>query len=309
MWKDMFVKRKYATLKLTDVNKIEILEDGNATKKQTNVMIQDKMNSKDLIEDIFMKCPKCGEVLIKMELDEMQFVCQKCTHHFRIDSSKRVKFTFDEGTIEFFDNEMKSVNPIEYPKYTDKTKQLMNDLEINDAVITGVAKINGKETCFGIMDSRFIMGSMGSVVGEKLSRMFEKAIECQLPAVVFTVSGGARMQEGVLSLMQMAKVSAAVKRHSNAGLLYVTVLTDPTTGGVTASFASLGDIIISEPGATIGFAGKRVIEQTIRQKLPDTFQSAEFLLEHGFVDMIVHRKDMKNMLSHILGIHGGSMHE
>jgi acetyl-CoA carboxylase carboxyl transferase beta subunit len=309
MWKDMFVKRKYATLKLTDVNKIENQEYDNSVNKNANTLIQEKMNNKDIIEDIFMKCPKCGEILIKMELDETQFVCQKCTHHFRIDSIKRAKLTFDDDTIEFFDKEMKSINPLEYPKYTEKTKQLRNELKINDAVITGAAKINGVETCFGIMDSRFIMGSMGSVVGEKLSRMYENAIERKLPVVVFTVSGGARMQEGVLSLMQMAKVSAAVKKHSNAGLLYVTVLTDPTTGGVTASFASLGDIIISEPGATIGFAGKRVIEQTIRQKLPDTFQSAEFLLEHGFVDMIVHRKDMKNMLSHILGIHGGVAHE
>lgn len=299
MWKDMFVKRKYATLKLTGEEPQKVEADENI-----NNYISVKVTESDINSDIFMKCPKCSEILIKMDMDETLHVCKKCSHHFRIDSEKRIQFTFDNNTVEFFDKNMKSINPLDYPKYAEKTKQLRKEFNINDAVITGVGEINGYKTCFGIMDSRFMMGSMGSVVGEKLSRMFEKAALMKLPAIVFTVSGGARMQEGILSLMQMAKVSAAIKRHSNAGLLYITVITDPTTGGVTASFASLGDVIIAEPGATVGFAGKRVIEQTIRQKLPDTFQSSEFLLEHGFIDLIVNRKEMKDTLSHLLKLHG-----
>jgi acetyl-CoA carboxylase carboxyl transferase subunit beta len=221
----------------------------------------------------------------------------------RLNSRQRIEFTFDKDSIEYLDENMKSINPIGYPKYSEKTEKLVSDLKINEAVTTGLGSINGNKVCFGVMDSRFIMGSMGSVVGEKLARMLEKAVSLKLPAIIFTVSGGARMQEGILSLLQMAKVSAAVKRHSNVGLLYITVITDPTTGGVSASFASLGDIIIAEPKATIGFAGKRVIEQTIKQKLPEDFQSSEFMLKHGFVDMIVNRKDMKATLSHLLGIH------
>jgi acetyl-CoA carboxylase carboxyl transferase beta subunit len=301
MWKDMFVKRKYGTLKLTgEENKsIDKIDDVN----NANNYVAVKISESEVNSDIFMKCPKCGEILIKMDLDEKLHVCTKCNHHFRIDSEKRALFTFDSESIEYFDVDMKSLNPIDYPKYTEKTKQLRKDLKINDAVITGVGEINGNRTCFGIMDSRFIMGSMGSVVGEKLSRMLERAIDMKLPAIIFTVSGGARMQEGILSLMQMTKVSAAIKKHSNAGLLYITVLTDPTTGGVTASFASLGDIIIAEPGATVGFAGKRVIEQTIRQELPEGFQKAEFLLEHGFIDRIVPRSELKGTLKKILTIH------
>lgn len=256
--------------------------------------------------DVFMKCPKCGEVLIKAEVDEDLHVCFNCNHHMRINSSKRIEYIFDKDSVEYLDENMKSINPIGYPKYDYKIENLANELKINEAVVTGIGSINGSKTCFGVMDSRFIMGSMGSVVGEKLARMLEKAVALKMPAIIFTVSGGARMQEGILSLMQMAKVSAAVKRHSNAGLLYITVITDPTTGGVTASFASLGDVIIAEPKATIGFAGKRVIEQTIRQKLPGDFQSSEFMLEHGFVDMIVPRVEMKTALSHLLEIHGKS---
>jgi acyl-CoA carboxylase subunit beta len=257
-----------------------------------------------LESDLFIRCPECEEVLIKAGLDEELYVCFNCNHHMRINSRKRVEFIFDKGSIEYLDENMRSANPLDYPKYSEKTEELENKLNINEAVITGVGSIYGNKACFGVMDSRFIMGSMGSVVGEKLARMLEKAAALKLPAIIFTVSGGARMQEGILSLMQMAKVSAAVKRHSNAGLLYITVITDPTTGGVTASFASLGDIILAEPNATIGFAGKRVIEQTIRQKLPGDFQSSEFMLKHGFVDMIVHRKDMKAELAHLLEIHG-----
>jgi acetyl-CoA carboxylase carboxyl transferase subunit beta len=239
-----------------------------------------------------------------MDLNENLNLCNKCGYHFRIDSLRRIDITFDSNSIEFFDEDIFSKNPLNYPGYDKKLIALRQSLGINEAVVTGKGDIAGKTVCFGVMDWRFIMGSMGSVVGEKLTRMVEKGIELKLPVIIFSVSGGARMQEGMLSLSQMSKVSAALKRHSNEGLLYISVLTDPTTGGVTASFASLGDIIIAEPGATIGFAGKRVIEQTIRQKLPSDFQSSEFMLEHGFVDMIINRKDMKKTLSHLLSIHG-----
>jgi acetyl-CoA carboxylase carboxyl transferase subunit beta len=252
---------------------------------------------------MFTKCPSCGEVLINMDLIEKFNVCSKCGYHFRIDSLRRIDITFDRDTLEFFDENILSTNPLEYPGYTEKIAGLNENLDISEAVTTGKGSIDGVSLCFGVMDWRFIMGSMGSVVGEKLSRMIERATAERLPVIIFSVSGGARMQEGMLSLSQMAKVSAALKRHSNEELLYISVLTDPTTGGVTASFASLGDIIIAEPNATIGFAGKRVIEQTIKQKLPESFQSSEFMLEHGFIDMIINRNDMRKTLGHLLNIH------
>jgi acetyl-CoA carboxylase carboxyl transferase subunit beta len=291
MWKDIFVKRKYATIKITGKD-----IPGNNQ--------QEISKPEERQEDVFTKCPSCGEILINTDLDENLMVCLKCSHHFRIDSIYRIKITFDRNSVEYFDENMKSINPLSYPGYPEKLKQLPHATGVNEAVQTGRALIDGKPVCFGVMDSRFIMGSMGSVVGEKLARMFEKAADLGLPAVVFSVSGGARMQEGMLSLSQMAKVSAAVKKHSRKGLLYISVLTDPTTGGVTASFASLGDIIIAEPEATIGFAGKRVIEQTIKQNLPEGFQSSEFMLEHGFVDIITDRRSMKKTLSDLLSLHG-----
>lgn len=293
MWKDLFIKRKYGTVKLT----------GESARKEDAAEEKIEEEIATIDEELFERCGGCGEILIKMEMDEKLQVCPKCGHHFRIDSSKRIRFTFDEGSTEYFDEGMESLNPLEYPGYSAKLKKLQDETGLKEAVQTGKAAINGMPVCFGVMDSRFVMGSMGSVVGEKLSRMFEKAAEMKLPAIVFSVSGGARMQEGMLSLSQMAKVSAAVKKHSNAGLLYISVLTDPTTGGVTASFASLGDIIVAEPGATIGFAGKRVIQQTIRQKLPDNFQSAEFMLQKGFVDIITDRRDMKGVLSRLIELH------
>ncbi len=288
MWKDIFIKRKYATVKITH----------EMERNNENINIEDNIN-----EDMFTKCPSCGEVLINMDLIEKFNLCSKCGYHFRIDSLRRIDITFDRDTLEFFDENILSTNPLEYPGYTEKIAGLNESLGISDSVTTGRGSIDGISLCFGVMDWRFIMGSMGSVVGEKLSRMIEKAIDERLPVIIFSVSGGARMQEGMLSLSQMAKVSAALKRHSNEGLLYISVLTDPTTGGVTASFASLGDIIIAEPNATIGFAGKRVIEQTIKQKLPESFQSAEFMLEHGFIDMIINRNDMRKTLGHLLKIH------
>jgi len=292
---NVFKKNENSALK-------HISKEVNAIKSK-NYTVKYHIQEIKMESDLFMKCAKCGEVLIKSEMDEELHVCFNCNHHMRINSRKRIEFMFDEDSIEYLDESMKSINPLNYPKYSEKTEELVNELKINEAVTTGIGSIDGNKLCFGVMDSIFIMGSMGSVVGEKLARMLEKALALKLPAIIFTVSGGARMQEGILSLLQMAKVSAAVKRHSNAGLLYITVITDPTTGGVTASFASLGDIIIAEPKATIGFAGKRVIEQTIKQKLPGDFQSSEFMLEHGFVDMIVHRRDMKETLSHLLEIH------
>jgi acyl-CoA carboxylase subunit beta len=298
MLENVLDKREHSTLRHTG--------EGLKATKSVETSVKYQVQEIKVESDLFMRCPECGEVLIKADMNEALHVCFTCNHHMRINSRKRIEFIFDKDSVEYLDENMKSINPLDYPKYSEKTEKLTNELKINEAVITGIGRIDGKLACFGVMDSRFIMGSMGSVVGEKLSRMLEKAILLKLPAIIFTVSGGARMQEGILSLLQMAKVSAAVKRHSNAGLLYITVITDPTTGGVTASFASLGDIIIAEPKATIGFAGKRVIEQTIKQKLPDDFQSSEFLLEHGFLDMIVHRKDMKAVLSHILEIHEGS---
>lgn len=288
MWKDIFVKRKYATVNITH----EVEKKDEAIKVEENID-----------EEMFTKCPSCGEVLINMDLFDNLNVCNKCSHHFRMDSMRRIDITFDENTVEFFDENIASINPLNYPGYDKKIKGLGSSLNIKEAVVTGRGKINGMPLCFGVMDWRFIMGSMGSVVGEKLSRAIEKAVEERLPVIIFSVSGGARMQEGMLSLSQMAKVSAALKKHSNEGLLYISVLTDPTTGGVTASFASLGDVIIAEPEATIGFAGKRVIEQTIKQKLPSSFQSSEFMLEHGFVDMIVNRKDMKKTIGHLLNMH------
>jgi acetyl-CoA carboxylase carboxyl transferase subunit beta len=288
VWKDIFVKRKYATVKITHE-----IEKNNET-----INIEDNID-----EDMFTKCPSCGEVLINMDLIEKFNVCSKCGYHFRIDSLRRIDITFDRDTLEFFDENILSTNPLEYPGYTEKIAGLNENLDISEAVTTGKGSIDGVSLCFGVMDWRFIMGSMGSVVGEKLSRMIERATNERLPVIIFSVSGGARMQEGMLSLSQMAKVSAALKRHSNEELLYISVLTDPTTGGVTASFASLGDIIIAEPNATIGFAGKRVIEQTIKQKLPESFQSSEFMLEHGFIDMIINRNDMRKTLGHLLNIH------
>jgi acetyl-CoA carboxylase carboxyl transferase subunit beta len=291
------------------VDKLELLDLKQLSKeieKDTNVKTSIKYQVKEIKmeSDLFMNCPKCGEVLVKENLDKHLYVCSNCEHHMRMNSRQRIKFIFDEDSIEYLDENMKSINPLRFPKYSEKTEELACKLKINEAVITGIGSIDDNLVCFGVMDSEFIMGSMGSVVGEKLVRMLEKATELELPAIIFSVSGGARMQEGILSLMQMAKVSAAVKRHSNSGLLYITVITDPTTGGVTASFASLGDIIIAEPKATIGFAGKRVIEQTIKQKLPSDFQSSEFMLEHGFLDTVVHRRDIRAVLSHLLEIHG-----
>ncbi len=248
------------------------------------------------------KCPSCHKALHKKELGEEK-TCQHCGYGFRIGARQRLALIVDENSFESWDTDIAFKNPINFPGYEDKIKLAKEKTGIDEAVLTGKAQINGSDVIIGVMDSRFIMGSMSSVVGEKITRAFEKARYLGLPVIMFTASGGARMQEGIMSLMQMAKISAAVKRHSEAGLLYITVLTDPTTGGVTASFGMQGDIILAEPQTLIGFAGRRVIEQTIRQKLPDDFQKAEFLLEHGFVDKIVPRHELRKSLSFLLQIH------
>lgn len=250
----------------------------------------------------WIKCSHCGKPIYRKELDEYK-ICPNCGGHFRIGARERLKLTCDLGSFEEFDKDMTAVNPIDYPDYDRLIEKAKEKSGLEEGVVTGKCTILGYRTVICVMDSNFIMGSLGSVVGEKIARAFERATAERLPIVVFAASGGARMQEGIISLMQMAKVSAAVAKHSEAGLLYISVMTDPTTGGVTASFASLGDIILAEPGAVIGFAGKRVIEQTMKQELPKGFQTAEFQLEHGFVDKIVKRTKMKSMLGRILMIH------
>lgn len=256
-------------------------------------------------DELWVKCPKCKNAVLSSDLFENHKICPKCDYHFRIAARQRIEMTVDEGTFNEIDPEMTSSNVIDFPDYNRKLKSAKLNSGENESVICGTAEIGGQKTVIAVMNYQFMMGSMGSVTGEKITRAFELATDLELPIVVFTVSGGARMQEGILSLMQMAKTSGAVKRHSDAGLLYITVITDPTTGGVTASFAMEGDIILSEPHALIGFAGPRVIEQTIRQKLPKDFQSAEFLLEKGFVDAIVPRDEMKQTLEKLLKLHCG----
>ncbi|MDD2954787.1 MAG: acetyl-CoA carboxylase, carboxyltransferase subunit beta [Oscillospiraceae bacterium] len=256
-------------------------------------------------KDLLFKCPRCQAVLSSEEFTAAGRVCPACGYHARLTAAQRLEETVDEGSFEEFDEGLESCNPIDFPGYGEKVAQLQAATGLREAVITGRCRIGGEAAVIVVMDSHFMMASMGSVVGEKITRAFEKAADEGLPVVAFTASGGARMQEGIVSLMQMAKTSGAVARHSRRGLLYITVLTDPTTGGVTASFASLGDIIIAEPKVLVGFAGRRVIEGTIRQRLPESFQSAEFLEEHGFVDMIVTRREMKETLSRLLAVHRG----
>jgi acetyl-CoA carboxylase carboxyl transferase subunit beta len=250
------------------------------------------------------KCPRCQDTSPLSKYEELHRVCPKCNYHGRLSSTERIAITVDKGSFKELNGGMKSANPLDFPDYSEKQAELRAATGLSEAVITGTATIKGSPVVIGVMDSRFMMGSMGSVVGEKITRAFEYATENKLPVVMFTASGGARMQEGIVSLMQMAKTSGAVKLHSEAGGLYISVMTDPTTGGVTASFASLGDIIIAEPKVLIGFAGRRVIEGTIKQRLPEDFQLAEFMYDKGFVDMIVERRKLRSVLSHLLKLHG-----
>lgn len=244
----------------------------------------------------WVKCDKCKEIIYKETLHQNYSVCPNCDNHFRLSSRRRVAQIIDEGTFSEFNLNLKDSNPLNLDEYTKKLEVLRDKTGIDEAVKCGTGKINGEDVVLCVMDSNFFMGSMGRIVGEKITYSIEKAIELKLPIIIFCVSGGARMQEGMVSLMQMAKTSAAIAKLNEAGLLYISVLTDPTYGGVTASFAMLGDIILAEPKAMIGFAGPRVIKQTIGQDLPDGFQTSEFLLEQGFVDKVVHRSQMKDTL-------------
>ncbi len=250
------------------------------------------------------RCPRCQSIVTLERYEELHRVCPNCNYHGRLSAPDRIAMTVDKDSFSEFDADMLSCDPISFPDYPQKQQELRESTGLKDAIITGTANIRGIKTVIGIMDSRYMMASMGSVVGEKITRAFEYATENNLPVIMFTASGGARMQEGIVSLMQMAKTSGAVKMHSDSGGLYITVLTDPTTGGVTASFASLGDIIIAEPKVLVGFAGRRVIESTMKQRLPEDFQLAEFMQDKGFVDMIVERKKMRSTLANLLSIHG-----
>lgn len=285
MIKDLFKKKRYITVSTTNFNDIK------GEYKPT------------IPSGMWLKCDGCGKVLYKDDVKDNYKVCSFCNHHFRLTAVERLDLILDSESFEEYDENMISKNPLGFEGYEKKVAKYMESSDLKEAVITGKGKVYGVDTVIGVMDSNFMMGSMGSVVGEKVTRAVEKATELSLPVIIFTASGGARMQEGIISLMQMAKVSGAIARHNEKGLLYITVLTDPTTGGVTASFAMLGDIIISEPKALIGFAGKRVIEQTIKQELPLEFQKAEFLLQKGFIDCIVERKNLKKTLSEILLMH------
>ena len=257
-------------------------------------------------EGLLRKCNKCGAAIIAEDVKQGYYICPKCGGYFRVHAYRRIQMVIDEGTFEEWNQDLIGGNPVNYKGYPEKVQALQERTGLKEAVVTGKGKINGRDTVIAVCDGRFLMASMGWAVGEKITRAVERATEEKLPIIIFACSGGARMQEGITSLMQMAKTSAALERHSKAGLLYVSVLTEPTTGGVTASFAMLGDIILAEPGALIGFAGPRVIEQTLRQKLPKGFQRAEFLVEHGFVDDIVRRENLKETLGKILEIHAVS---
>ena len=274
-------------------------------KKRETKNLKAKKSTIDIPIGKWIKCEACKEILYRESVRENLNICPNCGHYFRMHVGKRLELMIDEGTYQRFDWKLETTNPLELEDYPKKLNLLREKTGLEEAVACGTGKIHGEEVVICIMDSGFLMGSMGGVVGEKITRSIEEAIKRKLPLVLFSVSGGARMQEGIISLMQMAKTTAALTKLDEAGLLYISVLTDPTYGGVTASFASLGDIILAEPGAMIGFAGQRVIEQTIGEKLPDGFQTAEFLLEHGFIDKIVERKDLKDTIAKLVKMHKG----
>ena len=275
----------------------------NMFKKNRKSYIPLKSERPEVPEGLLKKCNKCGAAILTEEVKSAGYICPKCQGYFRVHAYERIRMTVDEDSFEEWEKDMEFVNPLEFKGYEEKVKGLKEKTGLSEAVVTGKASIEGNPAVIAVCDGRFLMASMGQVVGEKITRAVERATKEQLPVIIFACSGGARMQEGIVSLMQMAKTAAALKQHSDAGLLYVSVLTDPTTGGVTASFAMLGDVILAEPKALIGFAGPRVIEQTIGEKLPKGFQRSEFLLEHGFIDRIVERKEMRTVLGNILQMH------
>lgn len=269
-----------------------------------------KSGTKVAIPDgLFIKCDKCNEYIFHEDLQINNFVCHHCAFHFRINARMRIDITLDKNTFTELFDKITSTNPLDFPGYKEKIQKYQQDTNEKDAFICGIGKIRGYNVAIGVLDSFFMMGSMGSAVGEKVTLLVEHATKNKLPLIIFSASGGARMQEGILSLMQMAKTSGSIKRHHKAGLIYISVLTHPTTGGVAASFSTLGDIIIAEKGALIGFAGQRVIKQTIQQDLPHQFQTAEFQLEKGFVDIVSDRSKLRNLFDKILKIHGAYKNE
>ncbi|WP_026572208.1 acetyl-CoA carboxylase, carboxyltransferase subunit beta [Bacillus sp. UNC438CL73TsuS30] len=281
----------------------------NNTKKRKYATIPTETVKSDVPEGIMTKCPSCKKIMYTKELNKNLKVCIHCGHHFQMNSRERLESFVDEGSFEEINENMISKNPLNFPDYLEKLEKDREKSKLNEAVVTGIGTVNGHKIVVAIMDATFRMGSMGSVVGEKITLAIEKADELSVPFIIFTASGGARMQEGALSLMQMAKTSVALKRFSDNGGLIISMMTHPTTGGVSASFASLGDYNFAEPEALIGFAGRRVIEQSIREELPEDFQTAEFLLKHGQLDAIISRLDLVDQITNILEIHqpGGEL--
>ncbi|MDR7000876.1 acetyl-CoA carboxylase, carboxyltransferase subunit beta [Neobacillus niacini] len=281
----------------------------NNTKKRKYATIPTETVKNDVPEGIMTKCPSCKKIMYTKELNKNLKVCIHCGHHFQMNSRERIESFIDEGSFEELNENMLSKNPLNFPDYLEKLEKDREKSKLNEAVVTGIGTVNGHKIVVAIMDASFRMGSMGSVVGEKITLAIEKADELSVPFIIFTASGGARMQEGALSLMQMAKTSVALKRFSDNGGLIISMMTHPTTGGVSASFASLGDYNFAEPKALIGFAGRRVIEQSIREELPEDFQTSEFLLKHGQLDAIISRLDLVDQITNILEIHqpGGEL--
>lgn len=271
--------------------------------KRSKQNISEDSQKKDLPDGMWEKCPGCGEIIHKKQLELNYWTCSKCNYHFRIGSKEYISILLDEGSFKEIDKKMKSADPLDFvdsKKYSERINETIKKTGLNDAVKTGIGKIEGKEVALGCMDFKFIGGSMGSVVGEKLARLIDKSYKSKIPLIIISSSGGARMMEGALSLMQLAKTSSRLTKLHDAKIPYISIMTDPTTGGTTASYAMLGDINLAEPEALIGFAGPRVIKQTIGKDLPKGFQKSEFVLEHGFVDLIVSRKDMKATLKNLL---------
>ncbi|QKY69666.1 acetyl-CoA carboxylase, carboxyltransferase subunit beta [Lentibacillus sp. CBA3610] len=278
-------------------------------KKKKYATIPSEQSKLDIPEGLMKKCTNCHKIYYRKEMNKNVNVCPNCDYHHPLTAWERINSLCDDGTFEEWDKDLTTTNPLQFPGYEEKIEKDRQKTGLNEGVVTGKGLIGGQMTAVSVMDSSFRMGSMGSVVGEKIARAIENANEQSLPFIIFTASGGARMQEGVLSLMQMAKTSVAVKRFSEANGLMISVMTHPTTGGVSASFASIGDYNFAEPGALIGFAGRRIIEQTINEDLPDDFQTAEFLLKHGQLDKVIHRHEMKPLLTTLLSMHrkGGEM--
>ncbi|CAG7646701.1 Acetyl-coenzyme A carboxylase carboxyl transferase subunit beta [Paenibacillus solanacearum] len=296
-FKDLFQKkRKYATVPSTSRPLQNPVVDGQLD-------VPEERPKREIPEGLMNKCPRCGTIQYNKELDKNLKVCTACDYHYKLNAVERIQMIMDEGQFLEYDSDMASEDPLDFPDYKAKYAKSVDATGMRDAVITGEGTIGGYRAVMAVMSFDFMGGSLGSVVGEKVTNAIEQAVEKKLPLLIFSTSGGARMHESILSLMQMAKTSAALARLNEQGGLYISVITDPTFGGVTASFATLGDYIIAEPGASFGFTGRRVIEQTIRQKLPDNFQTAEFNLAHGQLDLVTHRKEMRSTLSRLLAMH------